>query len=385
MELRLLGAVLIPLIITASASPSPRQTSSSLLVDMAPEFLRPYVLPKFKGRAIKLTQSDIIRFAITKSSSDGAFSMVQHSGKSSAWTAARPHTHERTHEHFYCTRGRVELWAQKNVTNSSHEARVASWGDYGNAPPGAIHTFQLIDPDSQLNHIFHPAGFEDLFIDHSLGEYDSLVGAPYVPISADPDPFGPLTPEVDAQLRALDLIAATAEEYIPRRDMINGTASDSNLPWHDGSNTIPEDPTEPYFIANNYGPAFLNTEAGYKVIQPLVTSAQTDGNFTMGTLIMSPKLENETASTATLPHHFGLELQEGQLVLSIDGYDTVSLLQGDVAFIPAQTTFSYHATVPLTKLMYMNGGGNGLDDVLLKKSIPWNFPSYPTYAGFESG
>ncbi|KAF9875002.1 RmlC-like cupin [Colletotrichum karsti] len=383
MKFHLAAIVSTHLGLLASASPNPRQ-SPTILVDVAPDHVRPYVLPRFKGRAIKLTQSDIIRFAITANSSGGVFSMVQHNGKTSGWTVARPHTHTLTHEHFYCTRGRVELWAQKNVTGASHEARVASWGDYGSVPPGTIHTFQLTDPDSQLNHVFHPAGFEKLFAEFSVGEYESSVGSPYVPISNDPEPFGPLTPEVDAQLRSLELIAAPAEVYKPRRDMINGTASDAGLPWRNGPNTLPDDPTEPYFVVNNYGPAYLNTEIGYKVIQPLVTPTQTDGNFTMGTLIMSPKLDNETTTTVTLPHHFALELQEGEIILSVDSYDTTRLLQGDVAFVSANTSFSFHATVPFTKFLYMNGGGKGLDHQLLESSIPWGFPAYPTYAGFKS-
>lgn len=381
MKSSLLAALLHTGAIVA-ASVAPRQ-SGSLLVDVAPDHPRPYVLPRFKGRAIKLTPSDIIRFAITANSSDGAFSMVQHNGKSSGWTVARPHTHEQAHEHFYCLRGRAELWAKKNTTGASHEARVATVGDYGNAPPGTIHTFQLVDPDSQLNHIFHPAGFEHLFDEFSIGDYESVVESPYVPLPEDPDPFGPMTPEIDAQLRALDLIVAPTEEYVPRRDMINGTAGDAGLPWHDGPNTLPEDPTEPYFVAHNYGPAYLNTEAGYKVVQPLVTPAQTGGNFTMGTMILSPRLDNETATAATLPHHFALEVQEGQLVLEVDGFDTASLLQGDVAFVPAEMSFSFYATVPFTKFLYMNGGGQGLDQKLLEKSIPWEFPAYPSYAGFE--
>lgn len=366
----------------AAASVAPRQ-SGSLLVDVSPDHPRPYVLPRFKGRAIKLTPSDIIRFVITANSSDGAFSMVQHNGKTSGWTVARPHTHELTHEHFYCLKGRAELWAQKNVTGASHEARVVTAGDYGNAPPGTIHTFQLIDPDSQLNHVFHPAGFEHLFDEFSIGDYESAVGSPYVPLDEDPDPFGPMTAEIDAALRALDLIVAPTEDYVPRRDLINGTASDAGLPWHNGSNSLPEDPTEPYFVAHNYGPAYLNTEVGYKVIQPLVTPAQTDGNFTMGTIILSPRLENETTTTVTLPHHFALEIQEGQLSLSVDGFDTASLLQGDVAFVPAETSFSFYSTVPFTKFLYLNGGGEGLDQKLLNNSIPWGFPAYPSYAGYQ--
>lgn len=166
--------------------------------------------------------------------------------------------------------------------------------------------------------------------------------------------------------------------------MINGTASDLNLPWHNGENELPDDSTEPYFVAKDYGPKYLNTEVGYKVIQPLATPKQsTSGNFTMGTIIMSNKLDNETASSATLPHHFALQMDEGQLALTVKGYKTAYLLQGDVAFIPSDTPFKYHATVPYTKFLYLNGGANGLDYQLLKNSKPWGWPAYPIQAGYK--
>ena len=102
----------------------------------------------------------------------------------------------------------------------------------------------------------------------------------------------------------------------------------------------------------------------------------------MGTIILSEKLHNETASTVKLPHHFALQLDEGQLILKVDGYRSASLLQGDVAFIPANTTFSYHATVPFTRFQYMNAGAQGLEFQLLQKSQAWGFPSYPVFAGY---
>ncbi|KAH8881486.1 RmlC-like cupin [Thozetella sp. PMI_491] len=360
---------------------------NSLVVDEAPAFVRPYVLPRYKGHAVLLTPSQVIRFSVTTNSSGGAFSLVQHNGKVSGYTSARPHTHHNTHEHFYCSRGRVELWAKKNVTDSSHEARVATPGDYGNAPPGTIHTFQMTDPDSQLTHIFSPGGFEHLFDAFSLGSFDSaLLGSPYVPITADADPFGPVTNSTLATLAALDLYPASADVYIPRRDFVNGTAGAPGLNWHNGTNDLPESTDEPYFVAKDYGAKFLNVQPGlgYKIVQPLATPTQTAGNLTVGTVILSPKLANETATKAKLPHHFALQLDEGQLALSVDGYDPVFLLAGDVAFIPSGTDFEYSATVPFTKFLYINAGPRGLDYDLLQNSIPWDFPAYPPYPGFTT-
>ncbi|KAB8230404.1 RmlC-like cupin domain-containing protein [Aspergillus alliaceus] len=385
MKKSIIGWVLSAIAFSSPAASDGLPPNGGIIVNEAPNFVRPYVLPKYKGHAIKLTTSQTIRFSITANSSDGAFSLLQHNGKASGWLSARPHTHGVTHEHLYCSRGRCQLWGLKNTTNASHEARVATPGDYGNIPPGSIHTFQLVDPDSQLTHAFHPAGFENLFNVFSQGEHETHgVSSPYVPRTDDPSPFGPMTPKEYNLLVSLDLYAAPEEEYIPRRDFVNGTAGDAKHPWHDGPNTLSDDSTTPYFIAKDYGPKYLNTDIGYKVIQPLTTPAQTDGNFTMGTIIMSSRVANESISRATLPHHFALQMEEGQLAFQVQGYEMVHLLHGDVAFVPAGTPFSYYATVPYTKFMYLNAGGKGLEYELLRRSVPWEFPAYPTYSGFKA-
>ncbi|KAH0594517.1 hypothetical protein MHUMG1_07868 [Metarhizium humberi] len=367
---------------TAESSCSSTGKDQSIIVHEAPQTIRPYVMPKYKGRAVLLSKTEVVRFAITANSSDGAFSMIQHNGKLTGYASARFHTHRHVHEHVYCARGRVELWAQKNTTDSIQEARVATLGDYGNLPIGSIHTFQLIDPDTQLTHIFHPAGFEHLFDFYSVGDFESMgVGSPYVPHIEDEAPFGPLTPELKTELASLDLYES--EQFVPRRDLINGTAGDSKLNWHNGPNELPTTYGEPYFIAKDHGKKFLNTETGYKIIQPLTNEA-TEKNFTLGTVIMSQKLANESATTTTLPHHFALQMEDGQLILKVEGYESTAMLHGDVAFIPAGTKFSYHAAVPFTKFLYMNDGYEGLDHQLLENAMPWELPAYPPYAGFKA-
>lgn len=364
-----------------SVSLRTRCNNQSIVVSEAPDFVRPYVLPKYKGRAVLLSPTEVVRFAITANSSDGAFSMIQHNGKLTGYASARFHTHRHVHEHVYCARGRVELWAQRNTTDSIQEARVATAGDYGNLPIGSIHTFQLVDPDAQLAHVFHPAGFEHLFDFYSVGDFDTTsVSSPYVPHVEDEAPFELLTPELAEELATLDLYEH--EYYVPRRDLINGTAGNSSLNWHNGPNELPATYGDPYFIAKDHGPKYLNTETGYKIIQPLANES-TEKNFTMGTVIMSPKLNNESSTTTTLPHHFALQMEDGQLALEVEGYNEVLLLHGDVAFIPSGVRFSYHATVPFTKLLYMNAGNEGLEYQLLKNAMPWKLPAYPPFAGFK--
>ena len=107
----------LSLFVAAAGLSSSVASTKPIVVDRAPEHVRPYVLPKFKGRAIKLSKTQTITFSITTNSSDGAFSLIQHNGKVSGWLIARPHTHKLTHEHFYCSRGRTELWSMKNATD----------------------------------------------------------------------------------------------------------------------------------------------------------------------------------------------------------------------------------------------------------------------------
>lgn len=54
------------------------------------------------------------------------------------------------------------------------------------------------------------------------------------------------------------------------------------------------------------------------------------------------------------------------------------LITGDVAFIPANTTFSYWSDVTFTKFMYVSAGAEGLDQKLLATAENWGFPVFPT-------
>lgn len=62
----------------ASFSVAGCSKAQDIVVDEAPDHVRPYVLPRYKGRATYLTSSQIIRYSITANSSGGIFSLVQH-------------------------------------------------------------------------------------------------------------------------------------------------------------------------------------------------------------------------------------------------------------------------------------------------------------------
>ncbi|KAL0569360.1 hypothetical protein V5O48_012611 [Marasmius crinis-equi] len=363
------AAVLTSLIANGAAV----STNSSLYVDEAPQFLRPYVLPKLSGQSVAVG-AQIYRFSVTGNSSNGAFTLMQTNAPDSTELGVLPHIHKTHYENFYCTKGRVQLWAKTNATGE--EARILSQGDYGAVPHNTIHTFQITDPDTQLTGVIQPGGFEELFIAIGDNSFQTSTGSPFVPATANSSAGS--SPEVITALESFDVFAQL--DFSPRRDLVDGIAGTGN--WHDGANTLAEDAYTPNFIAKGYGPKFLNTDDGvYKVVQPLATGQQSANNFTMGTITMSPLLANQSVSTQNLTQHAAFQLEEGELVVTIEG-ETAGLIQGDVVFIPAGTPFTYYASRPFTKFLYVSAGGDGLDYQLIQKSVFWNYTTYPTYAGY---
>lgn len=371
------AALVGTLLSVAAAAPASRAASESLIVDTAPQYVRPYVLPKFSGQAVAVGQQ-IYRFSVTGNSSDGAFTLMQTNAPSSTSLGVLPHIHKEHYENFYCTKGRVQLWAKTNATGEA--ARVLTPGDYGAVPHNTIHTFQITDPDTQLTGVIQPGGFEELFIAIGDGAYNSSTGSAFVPAASNSSSGAGSSAGLISALESFDVFAQL--DFSPRYDFVNGSAGASGN-WHDGSNALAKDAYTPNFVAKGYGPKYLNVDDGvYRVLQPLVTGTQSASNFTMGTITMSPLLSNQTASEQNLGQHLAFQMEEGQLVVAVDGYDTVSLIQGDVVFIPAGTSFTYHASVPFTKFLYVSAGGDGLDYQLLQKSVSWDYTTYPTYAGY---
>ncbi|KAJ5261293.1 hypothetical protein N7478_011888 [Penicillium angulare] len=178
-----------------------------------------------------------------------------------------------------------------------------------------------------------------------------------------------------AKLRTYDVYAQT--DFEPRRDIVNGTAP-STEPWHTESNDLGE-VGEPYFIANGYGPKYLSSKYGYQVIQPLVTPKQAqDTNYTMSTISLSRQTRNSPPSY-TLKGAAAFEVLEGVLSIQIGDYPVATLFTGDVAFIPAETAFTYYSAVAFTKALYVSSGTDGVDQQLIAGGKSWDFVTFPKY------
>ena len=347
----------LPLLLTLLSLPYQATTLSPLWVPTTPQTAHPYALKK--GHGLPLGGGNT--FPITGNSSGGAFCLLNTNSAGSPGPGVFPHVHKKTYENFYAVKGRVQLWGQNLdsfIANTSvQQTRVLSAGDIGAIPWNTIHTFRLLEPDTQLTGVLVPGGFEEFFF--HMG--DSPPGA--LPGAGGFDVAGLAGWDVYPQLN-----------FTPRRDVVNGKAGPGN--WYDGPNVLPGDAAAPIWIAKGYGPKYLVEEAGrYQIVAPFVTGRETNGSFSQGTITLSPGMGEVGRVTSPVATAFMME--EGQLEVVVDGYEVASLIDGDVVFVPANVSFSYRAVAEFTKFMYVTGGGKGIDQLLIAKGRAWNSAFYP--------
>lgn len=257
--------------------------------------------------------------------------------------------------------------------------------------------------------IIQPGGFEDLFYALASSNFTASTYAPYAISEANGYNAEGSSPDgsVLGALESFDVYAML--DFAPSRDLVNGSYSSTAgsggaaTGWHyaNHTDTLADDSATPYFVAKDYGPKYLNDEAGfYQIVQPLVTPVQSAGNFTVATIILSEKLSNETAMTVVggsndtttttgsacisgseaLTGHMAFEVIEGLFTVQMSG-ETLNMVTGDVVFIPAGTSFSYYSQVPFTKVMAISQGADGIDTRLIANGQSgWEYPTWPAYA-----
>src|SRR3954469_18574326 len=121
----------------------------------------PYVIEAGSGRAHVLL-GEVGRALVGAEESGGAMSVMSLDGP----RAERPiplHYHDNEYEFFYVLRGAVQLWADD-------QSRVLQPGDFGYAPPGTLHAYQLRGHVSTFVGPIVPGGWDRFF---------DLTGAPF--------------------------------------------------------------------------------------------------------------------------------------------------------------------------------------------------------------
>lgn len=342
---------------------------ASLWKDTTPQTPQPYALEK--GRGILLGSGETWNtFPVTGNSSGKAFALMNTNGPGTPGEGVFPHVHKKTYENFYSAKGRIQLWGQDltgYLSNTSIQTtRILSPGDFGGIPNGTIHTFRLLEPDTQLTGVLVPGGFEEFFF--------AMAG----PVSNGSTGSFNLT-----ELPAWDVYPQ--HDFSPRSDVVNGKAGPGN--WYDGPNPLPEQDKNPIWIAKNHGPKWLNDEIGfYQIVAPLVRGQQSGGLFSQGHITMSPlqNRENGTVPKMISERATAFMVEEGELIVHVDGFDEARLIGGDVVFLPEGTRYAYFAAAEFTKVMYVSGGGNresGLDEMLIQGGRDWSSAFYPRSGG----
>lgn len=214
--------------------------------------------------------------------------------------------------------------------------------------------------------------YRALFYAIADANYSSSTFAPYDPSIGASASNQTANPGFLAALEGFDV---WSQNYTPRADIgVNGAAP-ATAAWHDGDNTLATDSLTPFFVAKDFGPKYLNSQTGYQIVQPFVTAVQSAGNFTLSTITMS-RVGAANATTSVYPGHAAFEVLEGQLTVLLQG-ETLSLNQGDVVFIPGNTSYRYYSEMYYTKVLHISQGAVGLDSTLIESGTSWNSSVWP--------
>jgi hypothetical protein len=157
-------------------------------------------------------------------------------------------------------------------------------------------------------------------------------------------------------------------------------ATEKDAIWHDGSNALGKDAQTPFYVAKGYGPKYLagDQDSSYAIVEPFVTSQQSDGNFTEGTITLSKPVAGAKPATYSLPGHTALEVVDGIVTIDVGGFEgTTTLSVGDVVFVPANTSFSFWGESVYSKVLYVGAGEDTVDARIRKDAKEWDSATWP--------
>lgn len=154
----MLSSSLLLLVSLGAGLVQSKHTLDDLYVENAPSSPRPYVIPHYANSHAVTIGSQLYRFTVTGPSSGHAFTLMSTNAPASGSLGVLPHIHRAHYENFFAFKGRFQLWAQKD--KKEQQARLLTQGDYGSVVRNTTHTFQILDPDTEMVGVIVPGGFE---------------------------------------------------------------------------------------------------------------------------------------------------------------------------------------------------------------------------------
>jgi mannose-6-phosphate isomerase-like protein (cupin superfamily) len=216
-----------------------------------------------------------------------------------------------------------------------------------------VHQYQILGPHTEFVGLIVPGGWEEFF---------RFIGDPY---------SGPMWPEEEVNVFEVLIprLKAAAEKFdmVPQPHIKPFGPQD----WETTENQLPGK-LEPYFLKNATGPAY---EVGGTVVRPLVTTAESDGKFSIGSIEGSALLhqhgifaKEEQCLRFDNVHH-AFQVIEGSVEFHLDATHPTTLHAGEVIYVPKGTAFRLKTTSRFSKL-YAFASGGGLLEVLIKLGKP---------------
>lgn len=235
------------------------------------------------------------------------------------------HYHEREYDTWFCTRGRLRIWA-------NGVSRVLTEGDFAFVPPNDIHAYQSVAPRTQFFGIVAPGGWEGFF-----GSAGSRWDEPGLPPENHPFDFA----RMGMSMQRYGVMR------VPEQVYAEATCGD------DTDRVLPQS-RQSYVLQAGYGSR--RRLHGHLSTQVLPASV-CDGAIDMRVIEAG-----ENASLPALRHartHVTLYLLAGRLSLTLDG-ETHALNAGDFANIPAGTTYATRVDSGSARWLLSAAHGDGL-------------------------
>ena len=261
------------------------------------------------------------------------------------------HWHEREHDTWFVTRGKLQVWA-------NDAARVLSPGDFAYVRPRDTHSYQSVAPRTRFFGIVAPGGWEQFFAD--AGEVWGMAGLPEEGRPFDFSRMGP----------------AMGKHRIMRVD---------NPVWAAAT---------PIGVADQVlpgAPASFYLEAGFglrRVLMGHLSTAVLTATQSAATVDMRSIEGACGAAMPALRHadtHLFLHVLDGVVLLTLDGREH-RLSGGDSANIPAGIAYATRIASGTARWLATSSGGNGatLWDTAGSETPTFSFPLTNGAAGDQA-
>jgi quercetin dioxygenase-like cupin family protein len=251
------------------------------------------------------------------------------------------HRHEREHDTWFCTRGKVQVWC-------GNQSRVLAPGDFAYVKPGDAHSYQSVAPRSQFFGVVVPGGWEDFFAD--AGEVWGMTGLP---------PAG----------RPFDIARIIAAQVKFRVLRVDDPTYAAPTPIGEADQRLPGG-HDSYFLEAGFG--------SRRVLFGHLSTAVLTAAQSAGTVDMRVIEGGRDAAVPAMRHartHQLLYALDGVLAVTVDGEEH-RLAGGDAINLPAGVTYATRVLSGTARWVATSSGGDAASmwDVAGSETSEFCFP-----------